>query len=169
MQKRRVKRPDMSKTNSKSTLVAAGCAVIIVLLIILCITMVMRSHIQTEYTAARNAIGEELYTQLYMLRQTFNQATLPGQDLQNTVIPKMKEYYFAAQALNNAVYNAYGTRYNVLTQDTLSALDTAFDAYDAALKGGKTTEEAQSAMQSCMDTIQGLLDKRFNDGVLLAG
>lgn len=168
MQKRRVRRPDLSKVSPKSAIIAVGCAVVIILLITLCITTVMRSHIQSEYTTARNEIGEELYTQLYMLCQTFDQVTLPGQDLQNAVIPKMKEYYLAAQALDNALYNAFGARYSVLSQETLSAMDQAFEAYDAAFKGGKTTEEAQSAMQSCMNAIRSTLDARYLDGILKA-
>lgn len=168
MQKRRVRRPDLSKVSPKSAIVAAGCAVVIILLVTLCITMVMRSHIQSEYASARSEIGEELYTQLYMLCKTFDQVTLPGQDLQNAVIPKMKEYYLAAQALNNALYNAFGARYSVLPQETLSAMDQAFEAYDAAFKGGKSTEEAQGAMQSCMDVIQNLLGTRYRDGILKA-
>lgn len=168
MQKRRVRRPDLSKVSPKSAIIAAGCAAVIILLITLCITMVMQSHSQSEYASARNEIGEELYTQLYMLCQTFDQTALPGQDLQNSVIPKMREYYLAAQALNDAMYNAFGVRYNVLTQEFLSAMDQAFESYDAAFKGGKSTEEAQQSMQGCMDALRTLLDARYRDGILKA-
>ena len=78
----------------------------------------------------------------------------------------MEDYYLAAKTLDNVVSNAFGARYDVLTEENIAALDSAFDAYEAAFRGGKTTEEAQSAMQSCMDMLRTLLQARFRDGVL---
>ena len=91
MEKRREKRLDLSGINLKKIGMIAAVAVVVVLVAALCITINMRSHIQNEYTAAKNEIGEQLYTELYMLCQTFDQVTVPGQDVQNGVIPKMKE------------------------------------------------------------------------------
>ena len=166
MEKRRAKRPDMPKVDPKTVSVLIGCAAVIVLLVSFCISVVMRSNIQSEYTQARNEIGEELYTQLYMLCQTFDQVNVPGQDLENVVIPKMKNYYLAAKTLDDVMGNAFGVRYDLLTEENTSAMDRAFEAYDAAFRGGKTTEEAQNAMQSCMNMLRTLLESRFRDGVL---
>ena len=166
MQKRRAKRLETPKSEPKKAAVLIGCAVVILLLVTLCITVVMRSNIQSEYTQARNEIGEELYTQLYMLRQTFDQVSVPGQDIENVVLPLMEDYYLAARTLNEVMGNAFGRRYGVLTQDNMAQIDTAFDAYEAAFRGGKTTEEAQTSMQGCMDMVRTLLDARFRDGVL---
>lgn len=168
MEKRRAKRPEIPKVSPKTAGVLIGCAAVIVLLVMLCISVVMRANIQSEYTQARNEVSEELYTQLYMLCQTFDQVTVPGQDLENVVIPMMEDYYLAAQTLNDVMSNAFGRKYNVLSQENISALDNAFDAYEAAFRGGKTTEEAQNAMQECMNTIRTLLESRFRDGVVLA-
>lgn len=166
MQKRRAKQPDLPKIDPKKAGALIGCAVVILLLVTLCITVVMRSNIQSQYTQARNETGEELYTQLYMLCQTFDQVSVPGQDIENVVIPLMEDYYLAAQTVNDVMGNAFGAAYSVLSQDDISALNSAFDAYDAAFRGGKTTEEAQTAMQSCMDMIRTLLESRFRDGVI---
>jgi len=166
MQKRRAKRPDSPNVNPKKTGVLIGCAVIILLLVTLCITVVMRSNIQSEYTQARNEIGEELYTQLYMLCQTFDQVTVPGQDIENVVLPLMEDYYLASRTLSDVMSNAFGRRYGVLSQDNIAQIDKAFEAYEAAFRGGKTTEEAQTAMQGCMDMVRTLLEARFRDGVL---
>ena len=168
MEKRRGKRPDLPRVNPKTAGVLIGCAAVIALLVLLCISVVMRSHIQSEYTRARNEIGEEMYTQLYMLCQTFDQVTVPGQDVQNVVIPTMEDYYLAAQTLNDALINAFEQQYTVLAQESISALDSAFEAYDSAFRGGKTTQEAQNAMQSCMDMVRSILETRFRDGVLRA-
>ena len=138
----------------------------ILLLAALCISVVMRSNIQAKYTQARNETGEELYTQLYMLCQTFDQVSVPGQDIENVVIPLMEDYYLAAQTANNVMGNAFGVRYSVLSQDDIDSLDRAFEAYDAAFRGGKTTEEAQAAMQDCMNMIRTHLESRFIDGLV---
>ena len=140
----------------------------VLLIVLLCITINMRSHIQSEYSFARNEIGEEAYTELYMLCQTFDQVTVPGQDVQNVVIPKMQDYYLSAQTLNTALARAFGDRYELLSPDELSALDAAFEAYDSAFRAGKPTDDAQSAMQSCMDMVRSILDSRFRNGVLKA-
>lgn len=168
MEKRRAKRPEIQKVNPKTAGVLIGCAAVILLLVMLCISVVMRTNIQSEYAKARNEIGEEMYTQLYMLCQTFDQVTVPGQDLENVVIPMMEDYYLAAQTLNDVMGNAFGQKYTVLSQEMTSALDKAFEAYEAAFRGGKTTEEAQKAMQECMGMIRTLLESRFRDGVVLA-
>ena len=167
MQKQRAKQLDLLKIDPKKAGALIVCGAVILLLVTLCITVVMRSNIQTKYTQARNETGEELYTQLYMLCRTFEQVSVPGQDIENVVIPTMQDYYLAAQTVNDVIGNAFGQRYSVLSQENISALDSAFDAYGAAFRGGKTTEEAQSAMQSCMDTIRTLLESRFRDGVVL--
>lgn len=142
--------------------------VLMVMVILLCITISLRSNIQSEYTNARNEIGEETYTELYMLCQTFDQVTVPGQDVQNVVIPTMAEYYLAAQTLNTALRNAFGERYAVLSAENISALDSAFEAYDTAFRAGKSTSDAQTAMSGCMDMIRSILDARYSDGRLRA-
>lgn len=168
MEQQQAKKLEMPKINPKTAGVVIGCAAVIALLVMLCISVVMRANIQSEYTQARNEVSEELYTQLYMLCQTFDQVTVPGQDLENVVIPTMKDYYLAAQTLNGVMGNAFGSQYSVLTQENASALDSAFDAYEAAFRGGRTTEEAQNAMQECMNTIRTLLESRFRDGIVQA-
>lgn len=168
MEHQQAKKLEMPKISPKTAGVVIGCAAVIALLVMLCISVVMRANIQSEYTQARNEVSEELYTQLYILCQTFDQVTVPGQDLENVVIPTMKDYYLAAQTLNGVMGNAFGSRYSVLTQENVSALDSAFDAYEAAFRGGRTTEEAQNAMQECMNTIRTLLESRFRDGIVQA-
>ena len=168
MEKRRAKWLEMLKASPKTAGVLIGCAAVIVLLVTLCISVVMRTNIQRDYTQARNEISEELYTQLYMLCQTFDQVTVPGQDLENVVIPMMEDYYLAAQTLSDVLGNAFGRKYTVLSQENISALNNAFDAYEAAFRGGRTTEEAQQAMQECMNMVRTLLESRFRDGIVLA-
>ena len=162
------KKLDLSKIDLRRLGVLVGLALLLALIIALCITINMRSHIQSEYTNARNEIGEEIYTELYMLCQTFDQVTVPGQDLQNGIIPTMQDYYLAAQTLNTALTNAFGERYAVLAGEHIAALDNAFDAYDTAFRGGKSTDGAETAMRGCMDMVRSILETRFSNGTLRA-
>lgn len=166
MEKQRLKMPKMPKVNPKTAAVLTGCAVVIVLLIALCISILMRSNIQDDYTNARNEIGEELYTQIYMLCQKFNQVNVPGQDLEHTLIPQMQEYYLVAQTLNDVLNNSFSPRYNVLTPEAITAMDNAFKAFDSAFSTGRNTADAEEAMQSGMDILRDLLTNRFDDGII---
>lgn len=166
MEKQRLKMPKLPKVNPKTAAVLTGCAVVIVLLIALCISILMRTNIQNDYTNARNEIGEELYTQIYMLCQKFNQVNVPGQDLENKLVPQMKEYYLVAQTLNDVLNNSFSSRYNVLTPEAIKAMDDAFEAYDAAFSTGRGTNDAEKVMQSGMDILRELLTTRFDDGII---
>jgi len=168
MEKLRRKRLDLSRIDPRRMGVLAVGGALLLLIVLLCITINMRSHIQSEYTFARNEIGEEAYTELYMLCQTFDQVTVPGQDVQNVVIPTMQDYYLSAQTLNTALGRAFGDEYELLSPENLSALDAAFEAYDSAFRAGKPTGDAQNAMQSCMEMVRSILDGRFKNGVLKA-
>ena len=166
MEKQKEKRLDLSKIDLKKVGVLAVGILVAVLIALLCISVSMRSHIQNEYASAREETGELAYTELYMLCQTFDQVTVPGVDIQDGLIPDMQEYYLAAKTLNNVLAQAFGEKYVVLTQENINALDAAFEAYEMAFRTGKTTEDAQAAMQGCVDMVRGILVERFNDGTL---
>ena len=166
MEKRKEKKLDLSKINLKQAVILATGILIVVLVVLLCISNSMRSHMQSEYAGARDEIGEMAYTELYMLCQTFDQVTVPGVDIQDGLIPDMKEYYLAAQTLNNVLGDCFGEKYRVLTADNIAAVDAAFEAYDGAFRAGKATDDAQAAMQGCVDMIRNVLAERFNDGAL---
>ncbi len=168
MDRRKGKRQRTPKITPKKAGILAVCIILAVLVIALCISVVMRSNIQSEYSQARNVIGDELYAELYMFTQTFDQVSVAGQDLQNDVIPTMEDYYLAAKTLNDALVNAFGSEFGVLSQAETTSIDDAFDAFYSAFKGGKSTDEAESAMASCIESILTVLDERYPDDVLVA-
>ena len=166
MENSKEKKIDLSSVDLKKAGALAAGALIVVLIILLCITGGMRAHMQSAYANARDEIGEQIYTELYMFCQSFDQISVPGVDVQDGLIPDMKEYYQAAGTLNRALSRAFGERYTVLSQADTAALDAAFEAYDAAFRAGRSTDEAQAAMQGCVDMVRSILVERFNDGAL---
>lgn len=152
----------------KAVLIAV-LAVIVALVAALCISIAMRANIQRQYVAARNRAGEALYSNLYILMQTFDMTSVPNADVRGVILPQMRDYYVAAITLNNLLGQTYGARYAVLSESDISSLTSAFTGYEAAYANNTSTDLAQSNMQQCMDRIRELLNTRYSQGVLKAG
>lgn len=152
----------------KRAIVCVGVVLLIALFIGLCISINMRSNIQREYAAARNKAGEALYSNLYILMQTFDMTGVPNTDVQNVILPQMHDYFIASVTLNSLIAQTYGQRYQVLTDADISELTSAFSAYEAAYRNNAATDLAQSNMRACMERVKELLNTRYSQGVLRA-
>lgn len=164
-----VKEIDLSKVNWRKwgRWAAAGAA--LVLVIMLCINISMRANIQSEYTKIRSELGDSIYTELYIMCQTFDQVSVPGVDVQYELLPTMKDCFLAARTLNTALSNGFGEKYSVLSAEDESAVDAAFSQYDTAFKTGKSTDDAQTAMLACVERIRAILETKYPGGSLIAG
>ena len=114
----------------------------LVLIVLICIFAANANSAQNEYAQARNAFGEDLYTKLYMFARSYDGVTLAGADVQGSILPSMRDYYIAATALDDAIVNAYGQRYQLLDATTREAIDEAFEAFDDAYARGDSTNAA---------------------------
>ena len=141
---------------------AAGVAVIVILVIILCIINSLRLNIQNRYAKARSEVGDELYTQLYTLCQTYDQVSIPGQNVQDVLLPKMKSCCDAALTLNTALSNAFTTKYRLLTQEDIDLLTGALSAYDNAFLTGSSTDDAQEQMAAACQRVRERLEERYS-------
>ena len=159
----------MAMSPRRKTLVAAVAALVVILVVALCISISMRSNIQREYTLARNRAGEALYSNLYILRQTFDMTAVPNTDVKNAILPQMRDYFMASVTLNNLIRQTYGARYAVLSETDVNDLTNAFTAYEAAYRNNTATDLAQSDMSLCMDRVKDLLNTRYSQGVLKPG
>ena len=153
----------------KKVVVIAACALLLALFIALCISINMRSHIQKDYAAARNQAGEALYSNLYILMQTFDMTGVPNTDVKNAILPQMRDYFVASVTLNNLITQTYGPRYTVLTEEDVNNLTAAFTSYETAYRNNAPTDLAQSNMRACMERVKELLNSRYSQGVLRAG
>ena len=88
--------------------------------------------------------------------------TLAGADIQGDILPLMRDYYTAAIALDDAIVNAYGQRYQLLDATTREAVDEAFEAFDDAFAQGDTTSDAVSSMSACVQGVEQLLTTRYD-------
>ena len=164
-----VKEIDLTNINWRKWARWAGLAAVLILVIMLCINISMRTNIQSEYTKVRSELGDSIYTELYIMCQTFDQVSVPGVDVQYDLLPTMKDCFLAARTLNTALSNGFGDKYSVLSEADESAVDAAFEQYDTAFKSGKSTDDAQSAMLSCVERIRSILETKYPSGSLIAG
>ena len=169
MEKAKATLPSFSELNVREKVLLIVCAVLLIALIAACcISINMRVNMQREYAKIRNAIGDSLYSNLYMLTQTFDMTSVPNADIQNSVMPQMRNYFVSSTTLNELLSKCYGQRYKLLTDADVSSINTAFSAYEAALRSGGPTDLAQADMQAGMSMVRELLNTRFSEGALRA-
>ncbi|MEE1200900.1 MAG: hypothetical protein U0L09_09630 [Christensenellales bacterium] len=152
------KRLKLSGIDLRKLVTLSVAVILIVLIAALCIISGSRAHIQSEYAKARNELTELLYTELYIMCQTFDQVAIPGAEIQDVIIPSMRDHYLAAQALNEALGAGFGSQNQMLDSHTLSALEAAFTAYDDAFRTGQPTDSAQNDMNLCVTAIREVLN-----------
>jgi len=153
----------------RKAIVVSCAALLVVLIAALCISIGMRANIQRQYTQARNQAGEALYSNLYILMQSFDMTAVPNADVQNVILPQMRDYFMASVTLNNLIRQTYGERYAVLTEADVDNMTNAFTAYGTAFRDNTSTDLAQSDMRLCMNRVKELLSTRYSQGVLKAG
>lgn len=169
MQKIKAGLPSFSELSRREKGLLLACGVLLLALIIMsCVSINMRVNMQNEYTSIRGRLGESLYSNLYMLTQTFDMTSVPNADIQNVILPQMRSYFVASTTLNEALSANFGQRFQLLTDSDVNALRTAFSAYDAAFRNAGPTDLAQADMQTCMDRVRELLSSRFSQGILRA-
>lgn len=155
------------KLNPRVILPCAAALIALVLILLICIFAGRATHMQNEYTQARDSVGAELYYDLYMFARSYDGVTLAGADVQGSILPTMRDYYVAAVALDDAIVAAYGEGYQLLEANTRSAITTAFEAFDDAYAQGRSTNEAVSGMSSCVQAIEQLLSTRYDEDTRL--
>lgn len=169
MEKLKAQLPTFSALNHREKgMLCVIAALLIAVIAITCISINIRVNMQNEYAALRKKISEALYSNMNMLTQTFDMTAVPNADVKNAILPQMKNYFAASVALNELIANAFGPRYQVLSDGDISALRTAFGSYDAAFRSDAPSDLAQADMQSCMNRVRELLNSRFSDGSLKA-
>ena len=153
----------LPKVPTKTLVMAAAIAVAAAVLIGLCITASNYRYIQRRYTSARNQLGEAVYQNLFMMIHRGEELTLTGTDVQGAVLPAMEEYFAVGSALNESLREAFGARYAVLSVDQTAALRSAFEAYEAAFKGGLATDAAQADLLAALAQVEQTLNERYDE------
>ena len=160
--------PRTARISARMIAWIAAAVFVAAIIISLCISISACRNIQQRYTAARNRTGEAIYQNLYMLLRKNDETSLAGADIEGSILPTMREYFISARSLNDAMTDAYGTRYSVLTRDQVTAIEKAFSNYDLAFKVGKSTTEAQNSLNAALQPIEKILLERYDsDGLLL--
>ena len=148
------------KPNFKRNALIAVCA-LVTLLLALCISIIIRSNIQSKYANAIYQTQEETYQNLIEMTQLFARIDDPDVDVRNKLIPALKAKYTAARSLNDALISGYGHKNAVMSPELVEAFDAAFDAYALAYRQGMPTGLARADMRECIEDIQQMIDARY--------
>lgn len=152
---------ELSKNpNFKRNALIAVCA-LVTLLLALCISIIIRSNIQSKYANAIYQTQEETYQNLIEMTQLFARIDDPDVDVRNKLIPALKAKYTAARSLNDALISGYGQKNAVMSPELVEAFDAAFDAYALAYRQGMPTGLARADMRECIEDIQQMIDARY--------
>lgn len=147
---------------TKSSIVRiAGCSGII-LIILLCISILMHVNIQRKYTAAVEGMTEQIFQKFLYMEELFSYVDQENIDVEHKLIPQLKGQYTAAEELNKAIVDNYGSRYGVLTQEQIDDFDAAFTEYSNAFASGLSTNLARDDMAILLAEIQDMLNARYN-------
>ncbi len=137
-------------------------ALALALIAVICIFSGSLANIHSEYAQARNELGISVYSYLNTMYGTYQSAGQPGADLQNSLLPSMRQSYGNAQTLDDAMTRCYGPAYQVLTATVRAAFNDAFSAYESAFRMGKSTSVADNSMEACMNSLESILLTRFD-------
>ena len=148
--------------NARVILPIVAALIALVLIVLVCIFAANANSARNEYAQARDSVGEDLYTDLYMFARSYDGVTLAGADIQGDILPLMRDYYTAAIALDDAIVNAYGQRYQLLDANMRASVTAAFEAFNDAFAQGRSTSDAVSSMSACVQNIEQLLSTRYD-------
>lgn len=135
--------------------------IIAALVILLCISSIMRTNMQNKYSSARHSMQEQLYVHLQDMTELFSRIDDPDIDVQYKLIPYLRASYTAVVSLNTALSDGFGASSALLSDEQIAAFDNAFNEYAAAYRGGGPTGLAEADMRECMESIQPIVDERF--------
>ena len=161
----REKLSDWCRNPQRKKFLIIACGVVALLLAVLCITIIMHSNIQNKYSNAAAQMEEQVYQNLSAMTQLFSHVNDENVDVQNKLIPALKEQYASAASLNAALVSGYGSRYAVLSEEQTQAFEAVFAEYAAAYKEGSATGLAQADMEACIAQIQEMVSDRYEPKV----
>jgi hypothetical protein len=151
----------------KTAAFAALAVMLAMLLTWACISTSNAANMRKKYTSSLRSIGEELYGAMYMMALEYEDASLAGAEVEDVIIPSMKEYYTRSLALNDALTRAYGAGYLVMDESLTTQLDQAFAAYDDAFTTGQSTDGAAALMTSALADVQSALTEHYSDDAVI--
>ena len=152
---------EWSKNQRITRAAAIARGAVLLLVIITCISISMRAHMQKKYSSAVEYAQEQAYQGMIEMTQLFARVEDPNVDVENKLIPSLKAQYTAVTALNDTLVSGFGKKYAVLSQEQVEAFDTAFDEYAAAYREGTATGLAQDDMAECIAGVQEMIEERY--------
>lgn len=148
-----------SKDKGLVKLASAIAALLLILLVLCCISIYMRSNIQQEYSTTIAQLQEQAYQNLEAMTELFSRIDDPNVDVRYKLIPELKAQYSAASAINSVLLTC-AKDHALLSQEQIDAFDAAFELYSKSYKQGSATGLAKADMAACMDDVFAMVAQR---------
>ena len=161
MESIRAKLGAWSKDRALMRTFAVLATVLLILIILSCISIHMRSNIQNRYSNALYQIQEETYRHLIALTESFTQLQAAAPEEQMSIFPEFKAQYTAVDALNSALVSGYGERHAVLEEALATSMRNAYDEYVSAISQNRATGLARADIAECMKIFEAKIEKRY--------
>jgi len=145
-----------SKDKRLVRIVLTIAAIVLVLLLTCCISILMRANIQKKYSASISEMQELTYAHMTTMTELFSRIDDPNVDVRNKLIPELKAQYTAVSSINS-VLQSCGKRHALLDEEQIAAFDAAFEEYTTAYQHGSPTGLAKADMAACMEDVQALV------------
>ena len=147
---------------SKRWILAGTAAAVIVALLITIAVLDSR----LESAAQRSdqillSITQELQSELVFALGTYNGIYSTGADVENSILPTVRQHLNTATAHNNILTNGFGSAYSVFTQDLYNRLEHFYSEYELARSANRSTDSAMEMLDSCMHDIETIVLTRF--------
>lgn len=150
-----------SKDRALVRTLAILIAALLLLGVLFCISIHMRTNIQKRYSNALNQMQEETYRHLSALSESFKQLQEAEAQDQLTYFPEFKAQYSAVMALNTALSSGFGERHAVLKGELTGNLTNAFEQYVSAMEQNRATGLARADIAACVEVLDKMIEERY--------
>jgi hypothetical protein len=156
----RQKRRALAQEKLSPVRLAVAIAVIALLTTLFIVIFSRRSAVVMLQQSEESLIAS-VYVNITALERSYQEMNLPGADVKNTILPKMRLDLNAAKTVNQILVEVYGDDRAVLTEEMFAQIDESIGYMSDIIDMGKSQDEAKQQMGACMEKVQTAMLQRF--------
>lgn len=110
---------------------------------------------------SEESLISSVYASITSLERSYEAMSLPGADVENDILPKMRLNLNAAKTVNKILVDVYGDDRAVLSDDMFTQIDESISYMESVIEMGKSQDDAKTQMGQCMEKVQIAMMQRF--------
>lgn len=145
----------------------AAIAVGLVLAVALTVTIIAKNRAQAQLDLGRQQLASQIQSNLNGAFRACEQMTLPGANVEGSLLPTMKQHMYAADEINRVMIDVYGRESSMIDGDIFSQIELAFTQIERSITEGQSITSAHQTLTSYMTQLETDLNARFAGTELL--